>query len=59
MPFNKLGFKNIISSDIDDLRTRDIPFVFNGKSFITIKLICTDFKQLKNYMQNRPNNGLR
>ena len=56
--FNKLGYKNIIASDFDDLRTRDIPKDFKGYKFITIKLICSDIKQLKLQMKNRPNGGL-
>ena len=28
--FNRLGYKNVIASDIDDLRTGDIPIVFKG-----------------------------
>lgn len=56
--FNKLGFKNIIASDIDDLRTGDIPIVFKGYDYITIKLICNDVNQLRAQMKNRPDNGL-
>lgn len=56
--FNKLGYKNIIASDIDDLRTSDIPIVFKGLDFITIKLVCNDVEQLRHQMKNRPNNGL-
>ncbi len=56
--FHKLGYKNIIASDIDDLRTADIPVVFKGTDFITIKLICSDLHQIQEQMKNRPNNGL-
>ncbi len=57
--FHKLGYKNIIASDIDDLRTADIPIVFKGgDDFMTIKLICKDLNQLQKQMKNRPNNGL-
>ena len=58
MCFHKLGYKNIIASDIDDLRTADIPVVFKGTEFITIKLICSDLNQIQKQMKNRPNNGL-
>lgn len=58
MCFHRLGYKNIIASDIDDLRTADIPVVFKGTDFITIKLICNDFDQIREQMKNRPNNGL-
>lgn len=58
MCFHRLGYKNIIASDIDDLRTADIPVVFKGTNFITIKLICSDLQQIQEQMKNRPNNGL-
>ena len=56
--FHKLGYKNIIASDIDDLRTADIPIVFKGTNYITIKLVSTDLEQIHEQMKNRPNNGL-
>lgn len=56
--FHKLGYKNVIASDIDDLRTADIPVVFKGTDFITIKLICSDLQQIQEQMRHRPNNGL-
>ena len=56
--FHKLGYKNIIASDVDDLRTADVPIVFKGSNFITIKLICNNLEQLREQMKNRPNNGL-
>ncbi|MBR5712300.1 MAG: hypothetical protein IKX54_01770 [Lachnospiraceae bacterium] len=56
--FHKLGYKNIIASDIDDLRTADIPIVFRGTKFITIKLVSSDLAQIREQMKNRPNNGL-
>ena len=58
MCFHKLGYKNIIATDIDDLRTADIPVVFKGTRFITIKLISSDLEQIKEQMKNRPYNGL-
>ncbi len=58
MCFHKLGYKNIIASDIDDLRTADIPIIFKGTDFITIKLVCSDLSQIQEQMRNRPNNGL-
>ena len=58
MCFHRLGYKNIIASDIDDLRTADIPIVFKGTDFITIKLVSSDLKQIQEQMRNRPNHGL-
>lgn len=56
--FNKLGYKNIIGLDFDDLRTRDIPEVFRGYNYITIKLICSNYEQNLNQMVNREAGGL-
>ena len=56
--FHKLGYKNIIATDLDDLRTADIPIVFKGTKFITIKLISSDLEQIRQQMKNRPNNEL-
>ena len=58
MCFHRLGYQNIIASDIDDLRTADIPIVFKGTDYITIKLVCSDLRQLQNQMKNRSGNGL-
>ena len=58
MCFNRLGYKNIIAADIDDLRTRDIPIDFKGYNYITIKLVCSNPEQIQKQMKNRPNNGL-
>ena len=55
MKFHEMGIKNIIGSDFDDLRTADIPEVFKGYNYITIKLICKDLSQLHNQMENRKN----
>ena len=56
--FHKLGYKNIIASDIDDLRTADIPIVFKGTDYIIVKLISSDLSQIQKQMKNRPNNVL-
>lgn len=53
--FNELGIKNVVSGDFDDLRTGDIPVVFKGYNYITLKLICSDFEQNVNQMKNRGN----
>ena len=55
MKFHEMGIKNIIGSDFDDLRTADIPDVFKGYNYITIKLICKDLSQLHSQMENRKN----
>ena len=56
--FHELGYRNIIGSDIDDLRTADIPIVFKGSNFITIKLVSSDLEQIREQMKNRQEGGL-
>ena len=56
--FHKLGYKGIIVTDMDDLRPADIPIVFKGSNYITIKLVSSDLEQIREQMKNRPNNGL-
>lgn len=51
--FYNLGYKNIIALDFDDLRCRDIPEIFKGYNYITIKLICSDYNQNLSQMLNR------
>ena len=51
--FHELGIKNVISGDFDDLRTRDIPVVFKGYNYITLKLVCSDYEQNCNQMKHR------
>lgn len=53
--FWEFGIRNIIACDFDDLRTRDIPEVFKGFDFITIKLVCSDYRQNYEQMKNRGN----
>ncbi len=55
--FHKKGFKNIIALDFDDLRTREIPKLFKGTNFITLKLISSEPKQIKQQMIKRHNEG--
>lgn len=56
--FHRLGYRNVIISDIDDLRTADIPIDFHGYHYLTLKLVCSDPEQLHRQMEHRPNNGL-
>ena len=41
------------AADLDDLRTADVPVVFKGKRFITLKLVCSDAEQLRRQMASR------
>ncbi len=56
--FHTKGIKNIIGLDFNDLRTGDIPIIFKGTNFITLKLISTNYDQNKNQMIERGEKGL-
>ena len=56
--FHKKGIKNIIALDFNDLRTREIPTIFKGTNFITLKLISSNYEQNKNQMLERGEKGL-
>ncbi len=51
--FHEQGYKNIVALDFDDLRTRDIPLVFRGTAFITLKLVSSDPAQIRQQMEYR------
>ena len=51
--YHEQGLKNMIAADFDDLRTRDIPETFRGYNYITLKLVCSDYKQNVEQMKNR------
>ena len=53
--FHELGIRNVISGDFDDLRTADIPVVFRGYDYITLKLVCSDYEQHYKQMKDRGN----
>lgn len=54
--FYEKGFKNIVALDFNDLRTREIPVIFKGYNFITLKLISSNPEQIKQQMIYRNNN---
>ena len=56
--FYEKGIKNVIALDFNDLRTRELPKIFKGTNFITLKLISSDYEQNKNQMISRGENGL-
>ena len=56
--FHNKGIKNIIALDFNDLRTREIPTVFKGTNYITLKLISSIYEQNKNQMLERGEKGL-
>lgn len=50
--FCKLGYKNIIALDFNEMRMRDIPEDFCGYDFLILRLVC-DENQNITQMQNR------
>lgn len=54
--FHEAGFQNILALDFDDLRTRELPLVFRGYRFITLKLVSSDAGQIKRQMIHRHEN---
>ena len=50
------GLRNIVALDFDDIRTRELPKIFRGFDFITLKLISSDINQIKQQMINRNEN---
>lgn len=56
--FHNKGIKNITVLDFNDLRTREIPTIFKGTNFITLKLISSNYEQNKNQMLSRGEKGL-
>ena len=53
--YNK-GCRNIVALDFDDVRTRELPLIFKGYDFITLKLISSDPQQIKRQMIHRSEN---
>ena len=56
--FHNKGIKNIIGLVFNDLRTREIPIIFKGTNYITLKLISSNYEQNKNQMLERGEIGL-
>ena len=54
--FHEKGLKNIVAGDFDDLRTREIPLLFKGTDFITLKLVSGDPEQIRQQMIRRKEN---
>lgn len=51
--YHDMGFRNVVCSDLDDLRVRDIPEVFKGYDFVILRLVCSGYKQNYEQMKNR------
>ncbi len=54
--FYEKGLRNIVALDFDDVRTRELPMLFKGYQFITLKLVSSDPEQTKRQMIHRHNN---
>lgn len=48
--FYEKGFKNIVVLDFDDIRSREIPALFKGYQFITVKLVSSDDTKIRSQM---------
>lgn len=53
--FHDKGLRNIVGLDFDDIRTRELPTLFMGYDFITLKLVSSDIEQTKKQMEHRRN----
>ena len=53
--FHDKGFRNIVALDFDDVRTRELPLIFRGSDFITLKLVSSDTEKIKRQMMHRNN----
>lgn len=56
--FYEKGIRNIIALDFNDIRTKEIPTLFKGTNFITLKLVSSDYEQNRKQMILRGENGL-
>ena len=54
--FHDRGFRNIVALDFDDIRARELPLLFRGSDFITLKLVSGDPEQIKRQMLHRHQN---
>lgn len=55
--FYEKGYRNIVALDFDDIRVRDFPNIFKGYKYIILRLISSDFQQIKNQMEERHSRG--
>ena len=55
--FYKKGYRNIIALDFDDLRVRSFPKLFKGYNYIILRLISSNYQQIKNQMEERHKTG--
>jgi len=48
--FHDKGFRNIVALDFDDVRSRELPLIFRGSDFITLKLVSSDTEKIRRQM---------
>ncbi|WP_366289848.1 AAA family ATPase [Paenibacillus sp. AN1007] len=53
--YNQHGFKNIIITDLDDARIREIPIQFEGFNYIILTLYCDEDEVIRERIENRDN----
>lgn len=56
--FHDQGRRHIVALDFDDLRTRELPLLFRGYRFVTLKLISSDPEQIRQQMEIRHATGM-
>ena len=54
--FHDRGLKNIVAGDFDDIRSRELPLLFRGSDYITLKLVSSDPGQIRRQMIRRNEN---
>jgi len=54
--FQRLGLRNIVVTDLDDLRARELPSLFKGRRFIILRLFSSDPEQIRVQMIHRAKN---
>jgi len=55
--FYEKGYRNIVALDFDDLRVRSFPILFKGYDYIILRLISSNFQQIKDQMEERHRTG--
>ena len=54
--FHDKGLRNIIATDFDDIRSRELPQVFKGCDYIILRLVSGDPEQIRRQMAHRKEN---
>ncbi len=51
--FHEKGLRNIVVTDFDDVRTRELPRLFKGFDYVILRLISSDPEQIRRQMTVR------